>query len=48
MKRKFYISSFHNSHVVMEIVRGGARAVSKCFLSKEEAVKALEILKGAQ
>jgi hypothetical protein len=45
MKRKLYIGSFGNSHIVFEQVRGGARAVSKSFSTKTEAEAALQALK---
>lgn len=47
MSRKYYIASFHNSHVVFEQVRGGSRAVSKSFSTKAEAEAALDILRRA-
>ena len=43
--RKFFINSFHNSHVVMEMLPRGCRAVSKSFRSKNEAEAALTALK---
>jgi hypothetical protein len=42
--RKFFINSFHNSHVVFEQLPRGCRAVSKSFSTKEEAQAALAAL----
>lgn len=46
MTRKFFIGSFNNNHTVFETVRGGVRAVSKTFHSKQEAEEALQKLRG--
>jgi hypothetical protein len=45
--RKFHIRSYNNHHTVYEIVRGGERAASKTFSTKEEASAALAKLKEA-
>lgn len=44
MPRKFHIGSYNNSHTVYEVVRGGVRAVSPTYSSKDEAKQALNIL----
>jgi hypothetical protein len=48
MTRKIFIGSFNNNHTVFETVRGGCRAVSKTFFSKEEAQAALQKLQEGQ
>ena len=48
MARKFIVGSYHNTHVVYEIVRGGERAVSPSYSSKEAAHSALVLLQQNQ
>jgi hypothetical protein len=48
MTRKFFIGSFNNNHTVFETVRGGCRAVSKTFSTKQEAEAALQKLRGSK
>ena len=42
--RKYHIASYGGRYTVYEVVRGGERAVSKEFRSKEEAEAALKKL----
>ena len=44
MNRKFHIASYNNTHTIYEIVRGGQRAVSPSYYSKEEATQGLILL----
>lgn len=47
-KRKFHIRSFNNNYTVFEVVRGGERAVSKTFPTKDEAQVVLAALNSKQ